>query len=175
MTRRRSAEAGDTLVEVAIAVVIFLITALGVLPVLGAARATGQLGTAQLQALGLVEGRVNAILGDLSLGETQSPLFLAMPLDFATRYVTASGNSAAPWNLSTAVAYDSISGAGLSGYQMQTTLQYFDDPADGTGAADVDGDPHDALLISVQIVPTQSGVTNVYSTTWLQTYWYRNP
>jgi len=145
------------------------------LPLFGTARATGELGTTQLQALGLVEGRINAILADLSLGETTSPLFQAIPLDFATRYVTASGNSSAPWTLSGGAAYDSISLPALRGYQMRTTVQYFDDPADGVGAADVDRDPHDALIISVRMVPVLTGGSNVYPTTWLQAYWYRNP
>jgi hypothetical protein len=135
----------------------------------------GQGGISEVQALGLVEGRVNAIKGDLSLGETASPLFLAMPLDFTMRYVTASGNASARWTLSTAPAYDAISAPGLTGYQMQTTIQYFEDSLYGPGWANVNNEPQEALIISVRIVPIQTGAVNAYPTTWLQTYWYRNP
>ncbi len=85
------------------------------------------------------------------------------------------GNSAAPWTLSAAPAYDGVFLPSLAGYKMETTLQYFDDPSDGLGAADVDADTHDALKIRARVVPVQSGGANAYPTVWLETYWYRNP
>jgi len=163
----------STLVEVVVAIAIFAIVVLGMVPLLGAIRGTAARGPAQLQGLGLIEGRMNALLADLALGygtEGNSPLLCAMPKDFTKRWLTATGIVATPWALSASAAYDSVSVAGLSGCQMETTVQYYSDPADvnpGSFCA--------YIVISVRLVPTQSGAINYFPTLSLQTKWYRNP
>lgn len=166
ISRRR----GDTLVEVAVAIVVGLVVALGIFPLLAVLQSNTLSGTHKLQGLGVVQGRMEKMLADLAL-DLQSPLYQAVPHDFSLYYVTALGNPSAPWSVGPSAAYETLTIPALTGYRLQTTVQYIDDPRDNSAPSDTY--PYDALRISVQIVPPAGKKGNPYENDRVETLWYR--
>lgn len=122
------------------------------------------------EALGLAQGQVQMVLADLNNGNS-SPLYIALPKDFSTRYLRSSSIPESPWVLSTSAAGDNIGLTELASYKIQTTVRFVDDSADGLNPSDLD--PYDAVEIAVSIVPANPGVPDAYSNVQLTTRWYR--
>jgi hypothetical protein len=178
--RRWLSRRGETLVEVMVAAVVGLVISTGTFLLCGTLQSKTLQSLYATEALGMAQGRMQAILADLNKvrvpatptdpdSEGYSPLYAALPKDFTVRYLKASGTPSAPWLLSTAQDAEAIALPELAGYKLQTSVVYFDDALDNSSPTDTE--PYDGIQIVVRIVPATTGGPDAYSNVKLTSLW----